>query len=115
MFNEILKDIQLRRGIKSKEIAQMAGMSPQHWSEFRSGKVDLTARAMWRAIEAMDTLSPGARAEFAAELSDISIENVISQMDSTDLSNLLSLVAKKLREPEKTRKSTVSEQELSLL
>jgi transcriptional regulator with XRE-family HTH domain len=115
MFNKILKDIQLRRGIKSKEIAQIAGMSPQHWSEFRSGKVDLTARAMWRAIEAMDTISPGAKAEFAAEISDISIENVIAQMDSTDLSNLLSLIAKKLREPEKNCKSTASKKELSLL
>lgn len=97
MFNKILCQIQDRYKITGKDLAAAAGISPQHFSEFRRGKVDLTTRALWNVLEALDTLAPGAKAEFAAEISGFTIESFVKCANDQEIASLLVLIGNKLK------------------
>lgn len=104
MFYKIFKTIQTRHGIKAIELKQVTGITNQHLSEFGSGKVDLTSKKLWAIIEAMEKLSPGAKADFAAEIANY--ENVEPVLDAAalvdswseeDLNQILLAVAHRYR------------------
>lgn len=62
-----LFDLTLKRyGIQAKALAAVSGVSQNHISEFRNGKLKtgVTTDCLMRLLEAMDELSPGSRRFF---------------------------------------------------
>jgi transcriptional regulator with XRE-family HTH domain len=68
MFREIFKEVKKCRRITGKAISQITGISANHISEYINGKRDVTGDTLWRMIEAMEELSPGARCQFGREI-----------------------------------------------
>lgn len=68
MLHEILRATQDFYGISGKDLAEAAGMSAQHVSEFRRAKSDMTASRLWDLLCALEKLAPGAMDRFAAAL-----------------------------------------------
>lgn len=64
---EELFDLTLKRyGIQGKALAALSGVSQNHISEFRNGKLKtgVTTDCLLKLLQAMDELSPGARRFF---------------------------------------------------
>lgn len=116
MFYKIFKKIQTRHGIKAIEIKEISGIGNQHLSEFGSGKVDLTSKKLWAVIEAMETISPGAKADFAAEIAnfedraelDIDPVELVESATEEQLNEILLAIANRYRKEKEvnSRKST---------
>ena len=68
MLRQIFKQVKQSRSITGKAISQATGISEVHISAYLRGKRDVTSETLWRMIEAMDELSPGAAAEFRQRL-----------------------------------------------
>ena len=64
MIDKLFKQNQDEHGISTKSLAVAVGISAKHLSEFRNGKTNITLELLWRLLEAMDQLSPGARRDF---------------------------------------------------
>ena len=69
MIHQFFKQVQDAYGVKSKDLAEIVGISAKHISEFRSGKANISVDLLWQLVEAMDKLSPGAKKEFGFKLS----------------------------------------------
>lgn len=112
MFYKIFKKIQTRHGIKAIEVKQITGITNQHLSEFGSGKVDLTSKKLWAVIEAMEMISPGAKADFAAELAnfedraepDIDPVELIDSCSEEQLNEILLAISNRYRRESQSRK-----------
>ena len=87
MLRQIFKEVKQSRSITGKAISQATGISEVHISAYLRGKRDVTSETLWRMIEAMDKLSPGAAAEFRqrwpgeGEISALSKRPVIFYQD----------------------------------
>ncbi|MDJ0716473.1 MAG: helix-turn-helix transcriptional regulator [Prochloraceae cyanobacterium] len=64
MINELLKQVQDNRKIKSKDLAQRLKISEKHISKFRTGKTNFSSDLLWQLIVAMEQISPGAMKDF---------------------------------------------------
>ena len=68
MISEIFRVTIERYGISGKQLSKLSGVSENHISEFRRGKTGISTDVMWKLIEAMDDVKPGARAHFCSRL-----------------------------------------------
>jgi len=76
MIHELFKQTMNRYGIRGKDLAPLAGISPNHLSEFRSGKTWISPEVFIAMLEGMDKLAPGARHYFCKLLAE---EELVSQ------------------------------------
>ncbi|OCR00274.1 hypothetical protein BCD67_25040 [Oscillatoriales cyanobacterium USR001] len=71
MISEIFRVTIERYGISGKQLSKFSGVSENHISEFRRGKTGISTEVMWKLIEAMDEIKPGARAYFCTRLAGV--------------------------------------------
>ncbi len=65
MLRKIFTEVKNKYGITGKALSQATGISQKHISEYINGKRDVTSSTLWRMIEAMDNLAPGAKQYFS--------------------------------------------------
>jgi transcriptional regulator with XRE-family HTH domain len=119
---EEIFDLTLKRyGIQGKALANLSGVSENHISEFRRGKLKtgVTTDCLLKLLEAMDQLSPGARRFFCDLLAgkkklpqgfQSELEFLIDAADENELeSAMLQIVARMFpkSEEDRNRNSTV--------
>jgi hypothetical protein len=116
MFYKIFKKVQIRRNIKAIGIKEITGIGNQHLSEFGSGKVDLSSKKLWTVIEAMEKISPGAKADFAAEIANYeNVEPVLDPVALVDswseeeINQILLAIANRYRKEKQSLLSTSTE------
>ena len=68
MISEIFRMTIERYGISGKQLSKFSGVSENHISEFRRGKTGISTEVLWKLIEAMDEIKPGARVYFCKRL-----------------------------------------------
>ena len=108
MLNELLKQTQDCFGITSKELASAAGISAQHWSEFRRGNANITTGKLWDVLAAMNQINPKATIYFCKLLSEAvtgtevktetvgqKLEALISCADQQELAAAMLMIAKR--------------------
>ncbi len=105
---EEIFDLTLKRyGIQGKALANLSGVSENHISEFRRGKLKtgVTTDCLLKLLEAMDELSPGARRFFCDLLAgkkkfqhgfDNELEFLINAADEEELENAMLQIARKM-------------------
>ena len=113
MLREVFTKIKKSHGITGKAISQKTGISQKHISEYINGKRDVTSEALWRMVEAMDQLSPGALRDFGLRLTGLggSLTTLVEQMPPEELSDTLFAIAASLR---KSRYREVDQEEESI-
>ncbi len=93
--------------IKGSEISAIAGISPQHWSEYRKGRTDIVSSKVWATLDAMESLRPGARRYFCSLISEEGgeqrtvmdasvIERLIEDLPAGELYELLTIVGARM-------------------
>ena len=71
MISEIFRMTIERYGISGKQLSKFSGVSENHISEFRRGKTGISTEVLWKLIEAMDEIKPGARVYFCKRLTGV--------------------------------------------
>jgi transcriptional regulator with XRE-family HTH domain len=67
---QLFKQAMDRYGIQGKDLAELAGISQNHLSQFRSGRKWVSPEVFAALLEGMDKLSPGSRAYFCQLLAE---------------------------------------------
>jgi transcriptional regulator with XRE-family HTH domain len=98
-IRQALKETQDSHGIKSKDLAELAGIGVQHLSSIRSGKSWPSEEVLMRILDALERLSPGARRDFGLRLAGLNqgLTTLVEQMPTEELSDTLSAIAECLR------------------
>jgi hypothetical protein len=86
-MNEIFRQTQDHFDIKNKDLAEAVGISAKHISYFRWGRGDMSVKLLWRLIQAMDEMAPGARQYFGDLVCDRQPLIVESQPNFEGMSN----------------------------
>ncbi|MDF5720215.1 MAG: helix-turn-helix transcriptional regulator [Rhizonema sp. PD37] len=63
-INQLFKQAMDHYGVRGKDLAAIAGISPNHLSDFRSGKKWIGPEVFMSLLEGMEKLSPGSRQYF---------------------------------------------------
>jgi transcriptional regulator with XRE-family HTH domain len=71
MLRQVFKDIKQKHGVTGRAISQATGISEKHISEYLNGRRDVTSETLWRMVEAIEQLSPGALGDFTHNLSGV--------------------------------------------
>ncbi|MFM6092511.1 MAG: helix-turn-helix domain-containing protein, partial [Dolichospermum sp.] len=76
-INELMVGVMSKYGIKSKDLAELIGISAQQIAEFRSGRSWLSQTTFEAMLESMEALKPGSRKYFCSLIAgeDFSITN----------------------------------------
>jgi transcriptional regulator with XRE-family HTH domain len=69
-IHQMFKQAMERYGIQGKELAELAGISQNHLSQFRSGHKWVSPEVFTALLEGMDQLSPGSRRYFCQLLAE---------------------------------------------
>lgn len=85
MLREFFGEVKRHHGITGKAISELSGISQNHISEYINGKRDVTSETLWRMIEAMDKISPGARKDFALKIASDRPEIPYEELDEDEL------------------------------
>lgn len=80
-INELFVTAMSKYGIKSKELAELVGISAQQVTEFRRGRSWVSQETFESMLENMDHLSPGSKKYFCELLAN----QRISKMDNKQL------------------------------
>lgn len=67
---QLFKQAMDRHGIQGKELAALAGISPNHLSQFRSGHKWVSPEVFAALLKGMDQLAPGSRKYFCQLLAE---------------------------------------------
>jgi transcriptional regulator with XRE-family HTH domain len=110
--NECFKKAMDSYGIQGKQLAELVGVSPQHISEFRTGKKWVSQELFESLLEAMDAISPGSRAYFCALLAGHSVSvrsntNLIEAIENSnddDIEAILSAIGRKWKRTQECEK-----------
>lgn len=70
MIHQLFKQAMDRYGVRGKDLAPLVGITPNHLSEFRSGKTWISPEVFVAMLEGMDQLSPGSRRYFCQLLAE---------------------------------------------
>lgn len=105
MFKDIFQAVKQKHGITGKAISELTGISQIHISQFLNGKRDVSSSYLWRMIEAMDNLSPGAKKDFWLQLvkcveyddDEVDLTALIQSMQTNELSKTLFTIAETLQ------------------
>lgn len=89
MFREVVKKVKEARKITGKALSDQTGISPNHISKFLSGERDVTTETLWRMVQGMEQLSPGAEEDFFIALANattrLTFRQVVSKMEPAEL------------------------------
>jgi transcriptional regulator with XRE-family HTH domain len=85
MLREFFGEIKRHHGITGKAISEQTGISQNHISEYINGKRDVTTDVLWRMLEAMDEISPGARRDLAKRIAGDRPEITYEELDEDEL------------------------------
>ncbi|MEA5569149.1 helix-turn-helix transcriptional regulator [Anabaena sp. UHCC 0399] len=69
-IHQLFKQSMDRYGVQGKELAVLAGISPNHLSEFRNGKKWVSPEVLTALLEGMDKIAPGSRRYFCQLLAE---------------------------------------------
>ncbi|MEG4115327.1 MULTISPECIES: hypothetical protein [unclassified Microcoleus] len=116
MIHEIFDQTLRRYGIQAKALSALSGVSQNHISEFRGGKLKtgVTTDCLYRLLLGMDELSPGARRYFCDLLAGkkqpqgfgAELEFLINVADPEELEKaMLQIVARMFPKEEKDSSS----------
>ena len=72
-IHELFKQAMSNYGIKVKDLAEYAGISAQHLTEFRQGRKWVSEETLESLLENMDHLSPGSKKYFCQLLANQSV------------------------------------------
>ena len=117
MIHELFKQTMNRYGIRGKDLAPLAGISPNHLSEFRSGKTWISPEVFLGMLEGMEKLAPGSRQYFCELLNEKPLpektnigEKLVALIEAADDDEmeqlLLSIGRKWKRDINKAKKET---------
>jgi transcriptional regulator with XRE-family HTH domain len=111
MLYQFFTETQDKHGVSSKDLAEAVGITPKHLSEFRRGRANITLDLLWRLVDELDRLSPGARRDFGLRIAGLggSLVNLVEQMPPEELSDTLSAIAESLRKPRSVKVSSSRE------
>ena len=117
MLREAFKKVKERRKISSASLHRVTGISESHLSEYLNPErnTDMTTEKLSDLVEAMETISPGAKYEFAASLVSenafaIELAKNIPDMSSDELSVVVLAVSKWLKT---SRKKVTSKEKIN--
>ncbi|MDV3002503.1 MAG: hypothetical protein N5P05_004158 (plasmid) [Chroococcopsis gigantea SAG 12.99] len=89
MFREVVRKVKEARKITGKALSDQTGISANHISKFLSGDRDVTTETLWRMVEGMEQLSPGAEEDFFAALTGMknrpTFHQIVSNMEPAEL------------------------------
>jgi transcriptional regulator with XRE-family HTH domain len=85
MLREFFGEIKRHHGITGKAISELTGISQNHISEYINGKRDVTTDVLWRMIEAMNEISPGAKKDLALKIASVRPEITYEELDEDEL------------------------------
>lgn len=104
-INQLFKQAMDRYGIQGKELAELAGISTNHLSQFRSGNKWISPEVFVALLEAMDQLSPGSRRYFCEllakeplsteENNDKRLEELIEAASEEQIDAVLMVIGRK--------------------
>ncbi len=99
MLYKFFTETQEYHGVTSKDLAEAAGVSRKHLSEFRRGKANISLDLLWHLVETLEQLSPGARRDFGLRLAGLegSLTTLVEQMPPEELSDTLLAISESLR------------------
>lgn len=69
-IHQLFKETMNRYGIRGKDLAPLAGITPNHLSEFRSGKTWVSPEVFVAMLSGMEKLAPGSRRYFCQLLAE---------------------------------------------
>jgi len=105
---QLFKEAMDRYGIQSKELAELAGISQNHLSQFRSGRKWISPEVFAALLEGMDRLSPGSRAYFCqllaqkpllqAENNGNNLRELIEAADEEEIDEILLIIGRKWKQ-----------------
>jgi transcriptional regulator with XRE-family HTH domain len=105
---QLFKQTMNRHGIQGKELAELAGISQNHLSQFRSGKKWVSPEVFAALLEGMDQLSPGSRAYFCqllaqkpllqTESNDSKLRDLIEAADEEEIDEILLIIGRKWKQ-----------------
>lgn len=88
-------------GITGRKLADAAEISPQHWSEYRRGKCDISTGKAWAVLEAMEAIAPGAKQYFCQSIlgkSEIEtqLEQLVDLADEGQLERIMLRIVRRI-------------------
>jgi hypothetical protein len=107
MIHEFFDQTLKRYGIQAKALSGLSGVSQNHISEFRGGKLKtgVTTDCLYRLLVAMDELSPGSRRYFCDLLAvkknhsqgfQAELEFYINAADEAELESAMLLIVRRM-------------------
>ena len=109
VIQKILKIVQQKYRISSKELANRSKISQKHISEFKSSKVNLTDKSLWQLFLALEEIDPLARLDLGLSLGGCGKsdgktdwQKFIEIISSEDLEEILIEIAKKAKPKSKS-------------
>lgn len=103
MLNQLFAQTQDRYGIKGKNLSEITGVSQNHISEFRRGRTDVSSSVLWKLVQAMDELAPGAKSYFCSLLNEKkasvgdALQQLIEAADDEEIEQAMLAIARRYR------------------
>jgi transcriptional regulator with XRE-family HTH domain len=85
MHREALLKVKRNRKINNVDISRKTGISENHLSQFFRGNRNATDQVLDQVVEAMEELSPGAKADYAKEIAGSYDEIFYEHLDEDEL------------------------------
>lgn len=105
---QLFKQAMDRHGIQGKELAELANISQNHLSQFRSGKKWVSPEVFAALLEGMDQLAPGSRAYFCELLAQkpllqgqndgSKLKEMIEAADEEEIDEILLIIGRKWKQ-----------------
>jgi transcriptional regulator with XRE-family HTH domain len=105
---QLFKQAMDRYGIQGKDLAELAGISQNHLSQFRSGRKWVSPEVFAALLEGMDRLSPGSRAYFCEMLAQkplsqaqndgSKLKEMIEAADEEEIDEILLIIGRKWKQ-----------------
>ncbi len=92
-INKLFQETQDKYQVSSRELADAVGITTKHLSQFRNGHTNIPTNLLWKLLEEMNKLSPGAKNYFAEKLAgqskplkvEVDLEKTINELEELDL------------------------------
>ena len=105
---QFLTEVKNEREITGKSIFIESRIAESTISDYLNGKKDITSETLWRMIEAMDRISPGATRDFGLKvIGDSGFDDLMESLSDDELYELFTKVAAYLRTRQVTNRELV--------
>ncbi len=118
-IHQLFKQTMDRHGIRGKDLAPLAGITPNHLSDFRSGKTWISPEVFMAMLSGIELLAPGSRRYFCQLLAEEpmpekrpsvkeKLVEMIETADDEEIEAVLLAVGSKWKREMQSRNSTES-------